>query len=252
MNIKRILMMTAFLLAWGVVAFLLMPVKLMIDQWGVPFGIDVRDPNGTLWNGQAQIAMRVSADERPLSTAVMWEWCPGWGRGLLSACIDAENEVISGTGFVYHSLFGGHLGVEDAMLKIKFSPRFNGWLPLPVALSGGGDIRVSDLHVKTGEYWPEVINARGKLSRMSVNEIELGDYMVNISTGDDKLINADINGGNDAFQVKAQARLSVADRKYRYEARLRSEYPEVRDMIKPFAKSEGDDAYSISGERELP
>ena len=252
MSIRRVLTAITFLLAWAVVAFALMPIKLMIDQWGAPFGMDVRDPGGTLWNGQAQVRAHLAPDTPAVSTAVTWEWCPSWRRGLLSACVEAENEIADGSGFVYYSLPRARLGMEEAAVKVKFGSRFNELLQLPVAVSGVGDIRVASLLMDWRKRLPDSISARGKLSRMSAGEIELGDYLLRVDTIDEQHVDANIKGGNDAFQVKAQARLSLASRKYSYEAELRSEHTEVQNVIRPFARSSGKNTYSISGEHVVP
>lgn len=250
MNLSRLLRIFVFLGAWGAIAFSLMPIKLMLEQWGAPVGVNIKDPSGTLWDGQAGFEFRVG--KTPILVVADWSWCPSWNRGLLSACFEIENEALSGHGFLYSPLFGDEVGIENARLQVKFGRYTRRLLPLPVEVLGAGNISISSATLDRESRLPVEVNASGRLTRMQAGETELGDYLWRLSTNpEDKAIEAKASGGADVFQLKAQARLSPTDRSYQYEVELSSGDKKIQSLVAPFTKTKTKGVYIKAGEGVL-
>lgn len=250
MSLSRILFALVFVTAWGAVLLAVMPIKLMIEQWGAPAGVAISAPSGTLWNGQAEFEFK--AGKSPVMAVVHWSWCPSWGRGLLSACFEIENEALSGHGFLYGTFFGDKVGVENARMQVQFGKYADRFLPLPVKVVGSGNINIDKVLLDWRARLPEELNASGRLTRMKAGETELGDYLWRLSTNAaDRSIEARASGGADAFQIKAQARLSPSDRSYQYEAELSSVNQAIQGIVSPFAKKKSEGVYTTAGEGVL-
>lgn len=252
MKLSRILIALIFLTVWGGMVLALMPLKLMVEQWGAPQGLEIRDPSGTLWDGQAGVSFNVGEKPIPVAALIDWSWCPSWRRGLLSLCFELENEALSGHGLLYRTLLGGKVGVENARFQVNLGQYTDRLIDAPATVFGAGNIKVDNALFNVDTRLPEVISASGKLSRMKADDIDLGDYVWRLSTSaEGQAIEARMSGGADAFQVKAQAQLTLADRAYQYEAELSSESEKVRKIVAPFAESKGKGVYVAKGGGEI-
>lgn len=251
MSLSRILIILAFALVWGGIAFAQMPIKLMIEHWGAPVGVNINNPSGTLWDGQAEVSL-IGEKEAPINTAVNWSWCPSWGRGILSICFEIENRAISGHGFLYRTLFGGKAGMENSFFQVKLGKDTNRLLDAPVDVLGTGNVQIENVLFDTETKLPEVIYASGKLMRVSTQDVKLGDYLWRMHTKpEEQLIEAKISGGADAFQVRAQARVLLNELTYQYSAELNSEHKTVQNIVSTFAKSKGKGVYVAEGNGSL-
>ncbi len=250
--LKRTLFVLFLLSAFGVIAFLTMPVQFVALQLGLPDGIRVGNLSGTVWSGSAtELAYQGKVallPDKVLTMDVDWQWCPGLSLGPTAMCVRARSPSLSSEGTVAYSLFGGTVEARDARINAQIDGPLN-LGPLKTRLKGAGEVHLELLSLDPKDTRLLIgLRATGSLKGLQAHKFDLGDYQWRAGLSEDVGLTSDFGGGGDRFMIKGRASLDPADRSYRYTVDMKTEDLGLIELLKTKAKKSKGDTLTFSGD----
>ena len=253
--LKRIVYVSALLVALSGMVLITMPVQFIVGQFGLPDDVRIGHLSGTVWSGRAtEVAYlgkigRLTAKDTEME--LVWRWCPGRSQGLVAVCARVESSMIEGEGTLGYSLFDRAFNVFDTFLNVQIRD-----YPLDVKsveYKLKGTVNLGFEHVSLdfrNDRLLTALRANGK-SRVGVGEFRLGDYLWEAGLEQDGVLKSEFSGGSDRFTLKGRASLDLKARSYKYAADMKTKDAGLRELLKKAAKKTRGDTLTFSGSGKI-
>ncbi len=248
--IGKVLLALLLLVLGGGIFLSTMPISFVLDKVQLPKELEVNSVTGSIWSGQMQAVWRskppvnIPGLNKPLE--VLWKWCPSIQP--IRMCIAVDSSEVEGDGYFIYALTSRTIAITDTVLRIHLEDYPFRYKRSLISISGNGEFSVHDFSHKLGQPLPDNFTAGGTITSLTNNDIEVGNYKVNLAL-QDRQLDVNTTGGTDIFSVEGKLEVDLGDRRprYRYFADLSSDNKILIAALKAYAQNSGKGKVTFSG-----